>query len=292
MAINRRRLIKNILMSPLYGFASSLVFSRPSFADTDYYNFFIHGLFFMELITHNGKPALEIKAPKVSGHVLLGGARKNLNFIQDVDFTSLMPDLPSTTPTIVKPNPIPLQVRKSVLQFSRAETGVGNLKAYDPSVYLGRIILPWPDDFYSLRADNFPYPGAGISTVADKVKNRCGGSKIGTVTCIQYPYKIPGSLHFHMLACEQEDVCHVDHALTEASKIFANPSKFDFQIGYGMSQTPVDNNPPVTGAIPEDENSAQEDEPNWQKWCSNVTPSDVNCPKNVSPANCPSFFVG
>src|ERR1700731_1518322 len=146
MLLKRRALVKTILMSPLFGLMKSLAFAEPS---ADYYNFFLHGLFFMELKMQNGKPVLEIKAPKVSRHVLLGGARKNLKPIQDLDFTKLIPDLPYGKPTYISGNPIPTQVKRSILQFSKGETGVGQLKPFDLTLYHGRITLPWPDEFYS-----------------------------------------------------------------------------------------------------------------------------------------------
>jgi hypothetical protein len=262
------------------------------------YNVFLHGLFFLEAKKRDdGKWVLEIKAPKVTGHILLGGARKNLSIIQDVDFTQTVRDLPFDTPTFKdndpNKNPIPLAVKPSILQFSKDETKVGNLKLYDKSIYHGRVTLPWSNNIHALRRDYFPYTAMGQSVVADKIKARCTRHKIGTVTCIQYPYKIPGAYHTHLLMCDPEDTCYVNYALKEARKVFETGANFDFSIPEtGVKNTPTDD-PSLPGVSREDENSEKEDEPTkWEEWCNDQPMPQIGCVKNVSPANCPHFFVG
>jgi hypothetical protein len=301
MPLQRRTFLKTMALSAFGAALKPLAFAD---SQVNYYNFFIHGLFFLEAKKlDSGKWVLEIKAPKVSGHVLLGGPRKNLGKLTDMDFTtnSGLPDnyAPTYDPSHPE-NPIPTDIKPSILQFTKDETKVGNLAPYDPSLYLGRILLPWPKEFFSLRADNFPYITAGKSVVADKIKGRCRDSKIGTVTCLQYPYNLPGAYHIQLLACDYENVCHVNQALIEAKSIFKTPANFDFYIPSEMGATSTDD-PSVPGAVREDENSEKEDEPaTWQRWCQNVIiphapcdcPPGKICPENVSPANCPLFFVG
>lgn len=293
MPLQRRAFLKTMALSALGGAMKSLAWTYAP----PMYNVFLHGLFFLEVKQRADKKwVLEVKAPKVTGHVLLGGARKNLSNIQDVDFTQTVPDLPFNTPAFSpdqKTNPIPTAVEKSILQFSRGETNVGDLKPYNSTLHHGRIILPWSNNIHSLRRDKFPYTAKGKSVVADKIKERCRRNKIGTVTCIQYPYKIPGSYHIHLLMCDPENTCYVNYALKEAQKVFEAGANFDFSIpDVGMKTTPIDD-PSLPGVSREDENSEKEDEPNKaEEWCNDQPMPPIGCVENVSPANCPHFFVG
>ncbi len=289
MHIGRRHLLRLFATYPLYRAARLLPFDPAP----HYFTFFLHGLFFLRCTTIDNKDVLEVRAPKIPRHRLLGGARKNLQIIdgQEVDFTKLLPDLKPNKPTYGSNSTIPNEVKRSILQFTQQEAQL-KFKPYNPSIYLGRVILPWPKEIYSLRADEFPYSSDPSAKIAGFIKTRCGGNKIGTVTCIQYPYHIPISYHLHLLHCDDENSCNVNSALRAAANVFEPAANFDFQIAYDMPPTPKDNNPAVPGVSADDENSAKEDDANWKKWCADLPPNPHECIENINPANGPLFFVG
>src|SRR5262249_51781096 len=98
--------------------------------------------------------------------------------------------------------------------------------------------------------------------------------------------------HIHLLPCGSENTCHVNHALEEAACAFKYPDKFDFKVTHKMS-TPLDPVPSAPGTTRGDEKSEKEDEPkSWHQWCHGAVEKLSSCPQNVSPANCPHFFVG
>jgi len=268
-------------------------------------NILLHGLFFMRLNSLNNN--LEVLAPVIPMHHLVGGprgARKEIidKLIDRTDLTGKQGE-PSVD------NDIP----GSIFQFVRTETDVkrftGNL-----SQFKGMIVLPWPIAFYSLRCDDitntFPYvrtKKVGISIELNA--RRKGSSQLGAVTLLQYTVPGPGSvqnIHYYNQPCKKHEVNEVNADLKEAAKCFypydpKNPS-FDLELissavivptGRGLNNC---KNPDL-GTTPEDEMSLDEDRsPDVLAICPPSLETEIqvsNPPSSgVSPANCPTIFVG
>lgn len=312
MPLNRRAVLKSFLMSPFFGIASKL-WANPVYGAIvkGKLNILVNGIFFMERLPDPNHPddssysLLAIHAPRVTDHVFLAGTRGNLkpstgfNWSTGYGLTG-----GSTSFDNPKAPEIPHELPSSVLQFTRKETGLGNFKS-DASVYLGTVTLPWPKDIYALRLDSLPPFDQGSAqhpkNVAPYIKTRCGNNKIGDVLCLQYdcdfsgPVLPPGApimnVHLDMVCCKDSDgtVDHINVALKDSAAIFQQ-SGFDLNVTPVMVQaSPVDPNPSVAGVTPEDERAAIEDGacPNTPVPC--PTPQG---PGSVSPANCPTFFVG
>jgi hypothetical protein len=312
MPLNRRNVLKTLLMSPFFGAAKALS-AQPDTVPGNV-NILLHGLFFMEQDDNNN---LVIRAPKLNDHVFLAGTTRNLQAGTDMNWSKGY-GLKGGTPSVSKGKGIPPEVKASILQFTREETGVGNFKT-DPNLYFGTITLPWPQNFYPLRQGGPLQFDLNRKNVGPAIANRCKG-QIGTTICLQYGYDfsgpvLPGStptmnFQLHLASCKDND--HVNDALDAASAIFNQPN-FDLHILNSSTYTDVDQDPGILGVSPEDEESADEDEPNFSHWCPNAQrhpahrsqphhlkghkhkkncPPNQVCAENVSPANCPTFFVG
>lgn len=328
MPLNRRDVLKIFLMSPLFGIAGKLRASAMDTPVSGFLNILLNGLFFMELDNSDStKPKLVISAPNLKNHVFLAGTRRNLQLTTGFDWTDPSFGLQYTIPsfrTSTPPDPIPTDINNSILKFSKDETGVGPLKAFpDVNLYLGRVILPWPNAFIPLRLGNFPNFDLTKPHVAQKIINRCGGNKIGSAICLQYKFNFSGpvlptanptmNFHLHLASCNAND--HINDALADASRIFTNQT-FDLLIQSAVGAIKPDPIPPALGVTPEDESAALEDEIDLSPFCPPPSPAPISSPKAkpasnksqapqaspdgsgvvvataVSPANCPAFFVG
>lgn len=295
-------------------------------------NILIHGLFFMQGNASNSqKWQLEIFAPQLTDHHVFGGSWENVRELtQDVDLTSS--GLSGKNVPAMAPNsPIPADVETSIPQFSRDETKVGDLTGpYSRKITLPwpkTIKSLRRGDF-----DTYFRPQATAnSTVGDNITKYCKGQHrsalLGTVPCLIYDYNFPGlpgtnwsptvNYHFYHEPCsDPTSTTHVNSALDEAAKLFQHSDKFKLILGDPLSDDPVlpgsTDDQPVSGVKPEDDEMSLSEDLYYSDWTS-VCPHqrspqkrkhieifrDKNKKKfrqryffNVSPANCPNFYVG
>jgi hypothetical protein len=275
----------------------------------------VHGLFFMwlnpetkflELIA----PAVDKEStPKPCRHRLAGGIRGHLQEYanQNVDWTKIGLE-GSDAP---KPADVLKNVKSSVLQFSMNKVG---LKQWSEAKnFAGRFILPWPVEIYSLRHDYFERSFVyNRSNVGDDIEYRCHrksgtpdrNAEIGLVTCLQYtyedgqgvrirPWRPDINLHCYFEPCKKHSIKQVNDDLKNAARAFEPAGKFDLQLNEKALEnvvTPIGRNPKVPyGCHLEDEYSLTDD-PQKPKICADA--GGCIGVLNVSPANCPNFFVG
>ncbi len=286
---------------------------------TNYINVLVHGLFFMwfnpetrflELIA----PAVDPKdTPEACRHRLLGGIRLHLQEYKDaykhpVDWTKIL----KGSEHLPKPDEVLKNLKSSILQFSMGEVGTQGWSD-KPENFIGKFILPWPIAFYSLRHDyftrSFVYKD---SEVGKKIKNRCysnPNSEIGLVTCLLYTYEegteskirsqIPKwradtNLHCYFEPCKKHSIEQVNKDLKNARAAFKYPDAFDLELDENAMKdivTPIGRNPITPpGYDKNDEYSLTDDPEKPEDICRGTD----GCPGivNVSPANCPNFFVG
>jgi hypothetical protein len=325
MPLNRRDVLKTLLVGPFFGAMPKLLgaaMSGPTVKGT--LNILLNGLFFMERLpdptdpNNSSKSLLAIHAPKVTDHVFLAGTRSNLEASTGFDWSTGF-GLTGGSTTFDNPQSpeIPRELPASVLQFTRKETGVGGFKT-DSNLFLGTVTLPWPKQIPLLRPDSFPPFDQGDSqhpkNIAPKIKARCG-SQIGNVICLQYDCNFSGpvlppdapimNVHLYMLCCKDSDgtVNHINAALMDSAAIFQSPG-FDLNLrNVAVQGSPYDPRPPIPGITLEDERAAIEDgactgmqtaavTPNKKSTGKNKKPMANKNNRNVSPANCPAFFMG
>jgi hypothetical protein len=270
-------------------------------------NILLHGLFFLRLNPLNNN--LEVLAPVIPEHHFVGGTRGARKEITDkfIDLTYL---------TGKQSDPKPEDIPGSVFQFVRTETDVKRFTG-DLSQFKSMIVLPWPIAFYSLRCDDisktFPYirtKKVGISIELNA--RRKGSSMLGVVTLLQYTMAGLGSvqnIHYYNQPCKQHKIDEVNADLLEAAKCFypydpAIPA-FDLQLDPGATIIPTARGGnfcknPDLGTTAEDEMSLDEDpSPDVRAICPpgpsagfKPTGADDEDAAGVSPANCPTIFVG
>ena len=268
----------------------------------------VHGLFFMRL--NPDSKCLELIAPAVDAststnpHHLLGGVRGHLQSFNSkqpnvtVDWSQIGLEGPDSPELAAKQMPSTLDT--SVLQFSIEETGLKGWSS-KPENYAGRFVLPWPEAFYSIRHDYFERTFIySKSRVGDAIKGRCEGinrnAEIGLITCLQYDYSdkiaVPFwwpdmNIHCYFQPCLPHDGVNSD--LSAASNCFLNPPAFDLQMDASALNGIV--TPRGRGFVPlgvdKDDDYSLEEDPDRPKF-----PCHAMLPENVSPANCPNFFVG
>jgi hypothetical protein len=280
---------------------------------TNYVNVLVHGLFFMWLNQDTG--FLELIAPSVdppdadNPHHLLGGIREHLQPYQGPIDWSDIGLMGSDAPTL-KPGEMPQNLKSSILQFSMQEVGLTGWNKKDEN-FVGRFILPWPTEFYSLRHDYWerafvyytPKDGNYSSKVGDAIKGHCyhdRNGEIGVITCLQYIYEdrisLPGwrpdiNVHCYFEPCIKHSIFDVDADLKQAQKLFLPPDAFDLQMNVNLEGivTPMGHNPVLPPNYDKNDEYSLTDDPKKPKdICASSGVSVVN----VSPANCPNFFVG
>lgn len=258
-------------------------------------NVLVHGLFFMHL-SDNGKE-LELVAPPLKKlHNFLGGVRGQLIKLHgSVSWNNIG----------LQGNPAPNlgDIKKSILRFNMSETGLGGWKRQN---FAGTITLPWPLGFFSIRCDvfdtSFLYDKKFLNIANNIIKN-CRGdakSRVSFITCLQYRYtagvNIPGwtpgtNLHCYCEPCTKDSVDETNRDYVDARAIFTNGPQFDLQMDQaaGSVITPRGAQCPTVpnGLNIDDDYSLPEDPLRVaQGICKN---EEV---ENISPANCPNFFVG
>jgi hypothetical protein len=295
-------------------------------------NIIIHGLFFMTLQpneTDPTKPKLLIYAPNIPNHHFVGGVRgRRVQLPGDIDWSDI--NLIGGTPQWVPgdertQNKIPTDVKGSIIQFTKTETGVGDFTP-DPSQYKGIITLPWPAEWYSLRCDDisatFRYmPTSLVGKKIESNARRMGYRNLGIVTCLRYGYETIGlppwaghlNVHFYLQPCTDHLISDVNVDLKAAAQCFTNANYFDLQMIDGPIQK-TDPGKYQCGDVPpgvttEDELSLNEEKaldilmicPDRQcdNTGDNASEDSENAGENsegkdpaVSPANCPNFYVG
>lgn len=244
--MNRRHLIKTLALSPLLLNRSFCSFAlRNGVAQTPTpSNVFIllHGLFFLEY--QGGK--LVVTAPEVADHDYQMGTPDN-------DGKDLQP-LPSTPQDFSDPAmgltgaSNATQFPPELLQFSKKDTGVGNLTG----PFRFRCTLPSPLQIVPLRngprSDLHCTPGNVLSSI-----NKHQGARIGIVTCLVYTGSVakihPTSTdrcHFYAEPDFEPNLEHTNHALSEARLLFANGKNFDLQLDTSV----LTQNLPLVPAVP------------------------------------------
>lgn len=286
-------------------------------------NIMIHGLFFMERSTDDsGVDFLEITAPDLGDHDLMGGVRNNLVVLNDqvIDWTKIT----SIHGRAPQPplNPIPVDVPPTIMQFSRSSTSTGDLVHDDKGV----IKLPWPRSFFSRRLGPIP-KFLKTSKVGIEITNRssaAGNTNVGVVTGFAYDFDwpfptLPGwvptlNFHFFYQPPKGHDIKAVNVDLVNAGKIFGSPKDFDLQLDpdHNTAVTPIGTGGFLTGVGTEDEVSLDEK-------LTRLNPIQIDIPKLLdclgqqseipvipvpvqgganffillaSTANCPNMFVG
>jgi len=281
-------------------------------------NILIHGLFFMTYDPSSQN--LVILAPNITGHHFVGGVRGNRAQLSgDVNLTSAglqpgFPDFPGDPLTTV-----PRDVKGSIPQFTRDETGLGDFST-DSSRFVGRIILPWPGRFHSLRCDDlattFDYDPHSFVGARIEARSRAkGSSMIGVVLCLRYKVANPNQVpwpanlnpHYYLQPCLPHDADGVNDDLYQASFCFTNHDKFDFRMLKPKTPIPrtdpglnkCNDNPPGLDPNGADENSLDEENaahaPDVMSICAQDKADTANGGPGepaVSPANCPIFYVG
>jgi len=273
----------------------------------DYIYVLVHGLFFIR--QNYDTKLLELIAPDVDAkgspnpHHLLGGVRGHLQeFKGKVDWSDIGLVGASKVPKLGK-REMPVNLDSSVLQFSMSDTEITGWG--DEKNFFGKFILPWPEGFYSIRSDYFERTfiydkaKAKVGSAIYKRCRRTRNSEIGLVTCLRYEYSsnvsIPFwwpdmNLHCYFQPCMPHQMSDVNSDLQAASKCFVPAGKFDLQMDEGALKdivTPRGRGPLPPGVDKEDDYSLEEDPERPKNLCSGAVGL-----LNVSPANCPNFFVG
>jgi len=278
-------------------------------------NILIHGLFFM---TYNPTTDnLEILAPKITDHLFVGGIRGSRVQLPSSPVILTNAGLKAGTPHFPGGNKrkIPNEIKGTILQFTRDETGVGDFSG--ATNFVGKIILPWPEEFHSIRCDDRAktFKADPSSVVGQRIEDNCNGkgkSKAGVVTCLRYKVVDPKALpwpsganpHFYLQPCMDHDSNAVNADLAEVKQCFVNPTSFDLQLIPlpTIPRTPIGKNKcqdNPAGLTPDDELSLDEENdngaPDIRSICANSKPisaEDGDEEPAVSPANCPTFYVG
>jgi hypothetical protein len=285
-------------------------------------NIAIHGLFFMELNLSTNN--LEIYAPKVDGHLFAGGLRGNLILLSglldwhDTGLIGKSPTWPKKNDGSDDKSKIPLDLPATIVQFMRSETGVGDL-IQDLGQLAGKVILPWPLKFYSLRCDSIQttFP-CKPSPVGDNILKHCkkGGANtyLGSSACLTYklanpfppllPFPWAFTIHLHLQPCLPHDLTAVNKDLANVAYVFPSPTdpkkpfKLEFDDSKPIPATTIGLGrcSPPPGIVPEDEHALCEEQ-------NQICPDELKLKElklkgisgpgdNVNPANCPLFFVG
>lgn len=272
--------------------------------------FFVHGLFFMTYNSSTGN--LEILAPRIDKHHFVSGPiglraeqpdGTALHF-ENSGLQGGQPQWPSGT------RDIPMDVPGTILQFTQQDANLGGFDMSNPNNFVGKIILPWPLDFISLRtsdlATTFPFVQGKKPALGEAIQSRSkakGSDVAGIVTVLRYSTNAPPppKMHFYLQPCTDEKITEVNADLTQVANCFLNHTNFNLQLDTNAKIPP-------TSRGSDDERSLEEDfSPDIQAICplqpigtkgepasvqkSTTAGGNASQPA-VSPANCPTFFVG
>lgn len=263
-------------------------------------NILLHGLFFMTLEGSN----LRVYAPNIPNHYFVGGIRgsrvKLQSGVQDLTGLGLKG----------KPMPDPDgDVNGSIMQFSISDVGGFNgLTDTDHNgqpLFKGSILLPWPLRIIGLRAGDVSGFRTESGSIADHIvanTRRKNKSTLGVVALLQYA--LPAldqaggisqlNIHYYLQPCLPHEVDQVNADLIAAQSSFKNRAGFDLQMLVDVPPPPISPSGHLEfGTAKEDEQSFDEERivgaADVVFVCRNDPPPPVH---NVSPANCPIFFVG
>ena len=266
--------------------------------------FFVHGLFFMTYNSSSGN--LEILAPRIDNHHFVSGpiglrAEQPDGTVLHFENSGLQggqPQWPSGA------HDIPVDVPGTILQFTQQDANLGGFDMSNPNNFAGKIILPWPLEFTSLRTSDrvktFPIVKGKQPPLGEAIQSRSkakGSDVAGIVTVLRYSTSAPPppKMHFYLQPCEDENIDEVNADLAQAAKCFVNHANFNLELDRSQPITP-------TGRGSDDEKSLEEDfSPDILPICglerakkepASVQKSSDPSQPAVSPANCPTFFVG
>lgn len=282
-------------------------------------NVLVHGLIFMHLSA--GQAYLELIAPRLTEglsnpHLFMTGVRGSLT-AQNGMVDWLRIGLYGRTPQPIPRGQMPENLKTSVLQFSISTTGLDDWN----SAYIGgTVLLPWPNEISSIRCDYFDrtflYDDSDPArkVIGDAIKQNCRGqdinAKTGLVTCLEYTYdtskgidtsQVPGwqpgsNLHCCFEPLMKHNIIQVNDDLGQAANLFKYPGKFDLRMRLDADDIFTNSGDhcktTAPGIQPGDDLSLGEglNEPLRAK--TNHSPTTQSKIFNVSPANCPNFFVG
>jgi hypothetical protein len=263
-------------------------------------NIVLHGLFFM---TQEGTN-LRVYAPNIANHYFVGGIRGSR--------TKLASDVQDLTGLGLKGKAVPEpdgDVDGSIMQFPISDVGGFNgltdTGHNGQPLFKGSILVPWPLKFIGLRAGDISGFRTESGSIADHIvanARRKNKSTLGVVALLQYALpalnQVGGisqlNIHYYLQPCLPHEVSQVNADLIAARSSFKNGTGFDLQMLVDVPPPPI---PPgghlEFGTTKEDEQSFDEERLVGAADVVFVCRNDPLPPvHNVSPANCPIFFVG
>lgn len=266
--------------------------------------FFVHGLFFMNFNSSSGN--LEILAPSIDKHHFVKGPLGQRAEVQDGTVLHFENSgLQGGQPRWSSAHDIPLDVPGTILQFTQQDGNLGGFDSSNPNKFKGKIILPWPLDFTSLRtsdlATTFPFVKGKqppLGEIMQMRSNGKGSTQVGIVTVLRYSINAPPppNMHFYLQPCTDHKPKEVNADLGQAANCFINHANFNLEL--------QDVDTTTTNTDDPDQLSLEEDfSPDVLLFCPNhpqaprkrqprVRESGTPGEPAISPANCPTFFVG
>jgi hypothetical protein len=268
-------------------------------------NLLIHGLIFIRPNQGNVELIAPRLAPHTVKHHFLGGVRGNLNeLLGDVDWTQI--GLAGPQAPTLPPGQMPKNLKNTIPQFSLSGLDLGD---WNPQYFLGRIIVPWPVNFFSVRCDYFgrAFQHNGLR-VGREIEQRCTGGNVNAeiclCTCLQYQYTkpltIPGwnagtNLHCYFEPCIVHTIDDVNEDLIQAQNLFTKPQHFDLQMRHSAGSIVTRRGsscPDPAPDVAQDDDYSLTEDPKAKDICTTGAAALNEHIVNVSPANCPNFFVG
>jgi hypothetical protein len=296
MQINRRSFIKTLTYGALSctagGFSvdSLMADCMPS----DFVCILLHGLFFMQFKGDK----LIVATPKFQPHTF-GMREQGQPNIGPLPHGA--PDINWTSVGLVpNANSIDFPQFPDIPQFSRGETGVGELMPVGTQDHEFQLILPSPQEIHGFRQgqlqnfldcteSNHPKPG-NLKPMQENIKNHCGPN-FSLVTGLVYKktneWKHKNVVSFyaeHSVSCMNLKAADTNNALCKGKKLFAHSENFDL-IYKDPAAWPPAVCPDKTcafGVSPDDQFSAFE---------LTLTPPACCQTRGVNPINCAQFGV-
>lgn len=250
--MKRRDLIKTLALSPLllnsslrsFALKNSLMQTPPP----SKVFILLNGFFFLEYQQNK----FVVTAPEIDDHDYQIGTPDNGGIdLQKVPGPNNLLDLSDPSFGLVGDSSCTPRFPPELLQFSKGETGVGDLNG----TFHFRRILPCPLDIIPLRKGNrsdFPALAGNIKQNIDNHATAQSAKQISLVTCLVYngtTNKIcSGTKRCHFYAepdCEL-GLDHLNHALGQAKLLFAHQDKFDLQFDTTKRPPLVKAQPPAS----------------------------------------------
>lgn len=289
MPLDRRSALKMLAIAPTFCFLKKPVahgLLPPVFDDKVY--IFLHGMFFMEVDNIQG--SFVVATPNYDGHRFYTRLHDKPMLQQMYTDINLVDKLKGTMN--------PPKFEQQILQFSRSKAlGIQNPVLSQASMYRCRMILPYPEKIWPLRAgckaDFCPDPssvvGAGLSI----------GDQIATITCLQYSPGADGAYiqSYYAEHAHTPRPSEINDALEAAQDLCGD--NFDLQISCGAPDVCID----PLGSLPPgtDQNDEYElkELPPRKPPCIKVGPCGALDSKalakehlqHVDVASCPQFGI-